>query len=118
MPLNALRQGTLWHVRKQTSQLVFMFQITQETINVFLEVTSSTSLGKAKEVMDSLVTAALYSGICPEKNAGGKTVLTIQQVRVQDEDGGLRVLYPSRTDLAIQDDKIRVVMPDKSAAAV
>ncbi|KAG7164722.1 Leucine-rich repeat-containing protein 47-like, partial [Homarus americanus] len=88
-------------------------KITQETVNVFVEVTSSTSLGKAKEVIDSLILFSLQTGISPEKNAGGKDVLTIQQVRVVDEDGGLRVLYPSRTDLVFKNEKVRVVMPDK-----
>lgn len=32
-------------------------------------------------------------------SAGGKQ-LTLQQVKVEDEEGNLKVVYPSRTDLA------------------
>ncbi|XP_042857441.1 leucine-rich repeat-containing protein 47-like [Penaeus japonicus] len=88
-------------------------KITEETTDVFIEVTSSRTLGKTKEVLDALLLAILQSNICPEKNEADKTVMTIQQVRVEDEDGKLRVLYPSRTDLTYENEKIRVVMPEK-----
>lgn len=88
-------------------------KITQETVNVFVEVTSSSSLGKAKEVLDTFVLSALQMGISTGKNEGGKSVLTVQQVRVEDENGDLRVIYPSRTDFVFENENVRVVMPGK-----
>lgn len=88
-------------------------KISQETENIFVEVTSSTSLGKAKEVTDALILSALQIGISPAKNADGKALLSVQQVRVEEECGGLRVLYPSRTDLIFHNEKVRVIRPEK-----
>ncbi|XP_063612403.1 leucine-rich repeat-containing protein 47-like [Penaeus indicus] len=88
-------------------------KITEETTDVFIEVTSSKTLGKAKEVLDALLQVIMQNNLCPERNEGDKTIMTIQQVRVEDEDGKLRVLYPSRTDLQYENEKIRVVMPEK-----
>ncbi|XP_045613032.1 leucine-rich repeat-containing protein 47 [Procambarus clarkii] len=88
-------------------------KITQETSSVFVEVTSSKSLPKAKEVMDALVLSALQIGISPEKSAEGKMVLIVQQVRVEDETGALRVIYPSRADLIFENEKVRVVRAEK-----
>ena len=88
-------------------------QITQDTTSVLLEVTSSTSLNKAKEVADTLLLAVLQSGLSSKNTKGGEAAVVVQQVRVEDENGGLRVLYPSHTDLAFQQEKIRVVMPVK-----
>lgn len=80
---------------------------------MFIEVTSSKTLGKAKEVLDTLLQVIMQNNLCPEKNEGDKTLMTVQQVRVEDEDGKLRVLYPSRTDLVFENMKVRVVMPEK-----
>lgn len=84
-------------------------KITTETENVFVEVTSSSSLAKAKEAMDALVMCALP--LSAHTNENGHSVLSVQQVRVEDEEGGLKVLYPSRTDLT--NDKILIVRGEK-----
>lgn len=91
----------------------FFLQITEETTDVFIEVTSSKTLAKAKEVLDTLLLTIMQNNLCPERNEADKTVMTVQQVRVEDEDGKLRVLYPSRTDLIYENVRIRVVMPEK-----
>lgn len=80
---------------------------------MFIEVTSSKTLAKAKEVLDTLLLTIMQNNLCPERNEADKTVMTVQQVRVEDEDGKLRVLYPSRTDLIYENVRIRVVMPEK-----
>lgn len=80
---------------------------------MFIEVTSSKTLAKAKEVLDTLLLTIMQNNLCPERNEADKTVMTVQQVRVEDEDGKLRVLYPSRRDLIYENVRIRVVMPEK-----
>jgi hypothetical protein len=35
--------------------------------------------------------------------------LTVQQVRVVDKEGNLKVVYPSRTDLVFEDNTISVI---------
>ncbi|CAL4142353.1 unnamed protein product, partial [Meganyctiphanes norvegica] len=84
-------------------------KISPETENVFVEVTSSTSLAKAKEAMDALVMVALP--LSAHTNENGHAVLSVQQVRVEDDEAGLKVLYPSRTDLT--NDKILIVRGEK-----
>lgn len=88
-------------------------KITQDTTSVLLEVTSSSSLSKAKEVADTLLLAILQNGLSSRSTEGGEAAVVVQQVRVEDEDGGLRVLYPSHTDLTFQQERIRVMMPVK-----
>lgn len=88
-------------------------QITQDTTSVLLEVTSSSSLSKAKEVADTLLLAILQNGLSSRSTEGGEASVVVQQVRVEDEDGGLRVLYPSHTDLTFQHERVRVMMPVK-----
>lgn len=69
-------------------------QIDSDTVNLFLEVSSSESLAVCKRVMDSLV-----CGMCEKGLGVVEEVLGVEQVRVVDESGQLLVLYPSRTDL-------------------
>lgn len=88
-------------------------KITQDTTSVLLEVTSSSSLTKAKEIADTVLLAVLQNGLSSKSTEGGEAAVVVQQVRVEDENGGLRVLYPSHTDLVFQHEKVRVVMPAK-----
>lgn len=79
-----------------------------------LEVSSSTSLNKAKEVADALLLAVLQNGLSSKSTEGGEAAVTVQQVRVEDEDGSLRVLYPSHVDLAFKEqERVKVMMPVK-----
>ena len=75
--------------------------------------TSSSSLSKAKEVVDTFLLAVLQNGLSSKSTEGGQAAVVVQQVRVEDEDGGLRVLYPSHTDLTFQQEKVHVLMPVK-----
>lgn len=61
---------------------------------MFLEVSSSESLGACKSVMDALV-----CGMCDKGLGVVDRVMRVEQVRVVDEANQLLVLYPSRTDL-------------------
>lgn len=88
-------------------------KITQSTTSILLEVTSSTSLSKAKEVADALLLAILQNGLSSRTTEGGEAAVSVQQVRVVEDDGSLRVLYPSHIDLAFQQERVKVVRPVK-----
>ncbi|NXD82282.1 LRC47 protein, partial [Halcyon senegalensis] len=100
-------------------------KIRKDTRDLFLEVTSDTSLQICKDVMDALIlkiaelnrltlenkedsgsddeTDALCGpgNLNPSQNAQRVNVpLVVEQVRVVDTDGNLKVLYPSKTDLS------------------
>lgn len=116
--LHLLQNWSLWPCMVDADGVVIslppitnsdLTKITTETENVFVEVTSSSSLAKAKEAMDALVMCALP--LSAHTNENGHSVLSVQQVRVEDEEGGLKVLYPSRTDLT--NDKILIVRGEK-----
>ncbi|KAF2979927.1 hypothetical protein EK904_013793, partial [Melospiza melodia maxima] len=91
-------------------------KIRKETRDLFLEVTSDTSLQICKDVMDTLILkiAELNRSALENKEGSGSDMesdalcgpgnlnlpLVVEQVRVVDMDGNLKVLYPSKTDLA------------------
>ncbi|XP_030319689.1 leucine-rich repeat-containing protein 47 [Calypte anna] len=99
-------------------------KIRKETCDLFLEVTSDTSLQICKDVMDTLIlkiaelnrvtlenkevsgsdneSDALHGpvNLNPSQNIHPENLpLVVEQVRVVDTDGNLKVLYPSKTDL-------------------
>ncbi|XP_051964577.1 leucine-rich repeat-containing protein 47-like [Xyrauchen texanus] len=93
-------------------------KIKKTTHELFLEVTSSTSLQICKDVMDSLIIkmAELNKLTFDHKDDVGSdeetdgisdhpvdvptsSELTVLQVKVVDVDGSLKVVYPSKTDL-------------------
>ncbi|XP_041129340.1 leucine-rich repeat-containing protein 47-like [Polyodon spathula] len=109
----------------------------KSTSELFVEVTSSTSLQVCKDVMDSLIVkmaelnkftfdhkeeASLDLETDPandetatepaaSENAGKDACpeLTVQQVRIVDTDGSLKVVYPSKTDLNMDIGNLTVV---------
>jgi len=83
---------------------------------MFVEVTSATSQGVCRRVLDTLLREMLLLGVnCSESPSEGTTLqsayhtLTVQQVRVVDKEGNLKVVYPSRTDLSFEDKSISVI---------
>ncbi|XP_056130350.1 leucine-rich repeat-containing protein 47 [Lampris incognitus] len=103
-------------------------KIRKTTKELFLEVTSSTSLQTCKDVMDALIVKMVElnkltvdqgeeagsdeeGAALPEPDAGGVTSgeLTLLQVRTVDQDGNLKVVYPSKTDLSEDTTKLTVV---------
>jgi len=83
---------------------------------MFVEVTSATSQGVCRHVLDTLLREMLLLGVnCSESASEGTTLqstyhtLTVQQVRVVDKEGNLKVVYPSRTDLSFEDKSISVI---------
>lgn len=92
------------------------FQIRAEKLDVLLEVTSPIDLATCKSVMENLISklleAELRSIPTGDCAAEGKQVLLIEQVRVVNSDGQLKVVYPSRIDLQI-DELIKVIYEEK-----
>uniref|UniRef100_A0A8C0M723 Leucine rich repeat containing 47 n=1 Tax=Canis lupus familiaris TaxID=9615 RepID=A0A8C0M723_CANLF len=112
-------------------------KIKKTTSDLFLEVTSATSLQTCKEIMDALVLkmaeinkytlenkedgslsdpeADAVSGpplgpsTSPSAEKDGSAPLVVEQVRVLDEDGHLRVVYPSKTDLGCAAPHVTVI---------
>ncbi|XP_077469726.1 leucine-rich repeat-containing protein 47 [Stigmatopora argus] len=104
-------------------------KIKKTTKELFLEVTSANSLQTCKDVMDTLIekmaelnkfTAAQgeEDGSGEEEEAApleqtgaGETgnELVIQQVQTVDQDGNLKVVYPSKTDLSSEDSNLTVI---------
>uniref|UniRef100_UPI003AABC4F4 leucine-rich repeat-containing protein 47 n=1 Tax=Centroberyx gerrardi TaxID=166262 RepID=UPI003AABC4F4 len=103
-------------------------KIRKTTKELFLEVTSSTSLQTCKDVMDALIAkmAELNKFTAehkeeagsdgegeapPEPAADGNTSseLIVQQIRTVDQDGNLKVVYPSKTDLSNDVSNLTVV---------
>ncbi|ELK38583.1 Leucine-rich repeat-containing protein 47 [Myotis davidii] len=112
-------------------------KIKKTTCDLFLEVTSATSLQVCKDIMDALVlkmaeinrytlenkeegsvsdTEAdatsghlLEPGRHPSPERDGSAPLVVEQVRVVDEEGHLKVVYPSKTDLDIAAAHVTVI---------
>ncbi|XP_066493906.1 leucine-rich repeat-containing protein 47 [Tiliqua scincoides] len=103
------------------------------TSDILLEVTSATSLQICKDVMDTLILKMAElkkftmenkdgepgsdnepNDILQHENTGPEGVsenppLLLEQVRVVDMDGNLKVLYPSKTDLATVSSLVTVI---------
>lgn len=81
-------------------------KITEETTDMFFEVTGN-SLPACKKVMDNLLFETLKLDLGKKKinEENGDPILKyliIEQMRVVDEVGHLKVVYPSRTDLVLE----------------
>lgn len=81
-----------------------------------MEVTSASSQSVCRHALDALLRETLLLGISSnEPPSEGTTLqsarhtLTVQQVRVVDKEGNLKVVYPSRTDLNFEDKTISVI---------
>uniref|UniRef100_A0A4W5KRX6 Leucine rich repeat containing 47 n=1 Tax=Hucho hucho TaxID=62062 RepID=A0A4W5KRX6_9TELE len=79
-------------------------KIRKTTKELFLEVTSSTSLQICKDVMDAIIVVSSSLSMYTKRHTVGLNPtlqkLVIQQVRTVDPDGNLKVVYPSKTDLS------------------
>ncbi|XP_075376516.1 leucine-rich repeat-containing protein 47 [Mycteria americana] len=109
-------------------------KIRKDTCDLFLEVTSDTSLQICKDVMDTLILkiAELNRFTLENKEDSGSDnesdalcgpvnlnpsqnvqpmnfPLVVEQVRVVDTDGNLKVLYPSKTDLTTVSSLLTVI---------
>ncbi|XP_072210093.1 leucine-rich repeat-containing protein 47 [Excalfactoria chinensis] len=107
-------------------------KVRKTTRDLFLEVTSDTSLQTCKDVMDALILKIAElnrftmenkeegsgsddesDALCGPENANPnqntEQPLVVEQVRVVDMDGNLKVLYPSKTDLATVSSLLTVI---------
>nr|XP_021137606.1 leucine-rich repeat-containing protein 47 [Columba livia] len=107
-------------------------KVRKDTRDLFLEVTSDSSLQICKDVMDTLIlkiaelnrstlenkeesgsdneSDALCGPVDLDQNTQPRNVpLALEQVRVVDTDGNLRVLYPSKTDLTAVSSLLTVI---------
>ncbi|NXW33365.1 LRC47 protein, partial [Phaetusa simplex] len=109
-------------------------KIRKQTRDLFLEVTSDTSLQICKDVMDTLILKIAElnrltlenkedsgsdnesDALCgpvnlnPSQNVQQMNLpLVVEQVRVVDTDGNLKVLYPSKTDLTTVSSLLTVI---------
>ncbi|CAM9740552.1 unnamed protein product [Bubo scandiacus] len=109
-------------------------KIRKDTRDLFLEVTSDTSLQICKDVMDILILKIAElnrftlenredsgsdnesDALCgpvnlnPSQNVQAMNLpLVVEQVRVVDTDGNLKVLYPSKTDLTTVSSLLTVI---------
>ncbi|ESO95482.1 hypothetical protein LOTGIDRAFT_188753 [Lottia gigantea] len=97
-------------------------KISSDTTDILIEVTSSTNLDSCKKVMDELLREMLKMGVgCSEDEEPPSSKeeateedgaepeatpkipknhhLVVEQVKIVDHEGSLKVVYPSRTDL-------------------
>lgn len=81
-------------------------KMSQDSKSMLVEVTSHSSLGACKTVMDKMIQECLLLGIGDGEESAFHT-LTVQQVKVVDTEGNLKSVYPSRTDCAF-DGNIKV----------
>lgn len=103
-------------------------KIRKTTKELFLEVTSATSLQTCKDVMDALIVkmAELNKFTAEHQEEAGSdgegdgphepatttmtsSELIVQQVRTVDQDGNLKVVYPSKTDLCTDVSNLSVI---------
>lgn len=86
----------------------------EKTCDLLFEVTGDSSLDLCKNIMDTLLQRMLELGLGDSDSAGDTQGdikrLTVEQVRIIDTRGQLRVVYPSRTDL--QSDAFATVIAD------
>ncbi|XP_008850898.1 leucine-rich repeat-containing protein 47 [Nannospalax galili] len=109
-------------------------KIKKTTCNLFLEVTGATSLQMCKDIMDTLILKMVELNQSTSENRGslsdseadavsglsdpnmnlsagkdGQCPLVVEQVRVVDLEGSLKVVYPSKADLATAPPHVTVV---------
>ncbi|CAH2093425.1 unnamed protein product [Euphydryas editha] len=81
-------------------------KMSPDSKSMLIEVTSHSSLGACKTVMDKMLKECLLLGIGDGEESGFHT-LSVQQVKIVDTEGNLKSVYPSRTDCAF-DGNIKV----------
>lgn len=72
-----------------------------------IEVTSSTSMADCRMAMEQLLMSMLIDGFGVENSSEENiaNVLHLKQIKIVDEEGNLRRVYPSKTDLEFGDNE-------------
>lgn len=81
-------------------------KIEPDTKNVFVEVTSSMSLDICKDVLNVLIRESIALDLHDEEMETTRCRMVVQQVRVVNSDGQLKVLYPAQPDLHLDGVKV------------
>lgn len=81
-----------------TLYLSVYFQITASTKDLLLEITSDKDAATCKWVMEALLKGIFASSLITSNPSSGK-IMTIEQVKVEGDDGSVKATYPSKVDL-------------------
>lgn len=77
-------------------------QISPESTNIFIEISSHSSNSDCVDTMEALLKAMLLAGFGVKQNDSCDTTdktLDIRQVKITDNEGNLRRVYPAKSDL-------------------
>ncbi|TRY72380.1 hypothetical protein TCAL_04746 [Tigriopus californicus] len=86
-------------------------KIGPETRDILVEVTSTVKLATAKTVCDALLRDMLELGL-GQPTPEGQRGLQVEQMRIEDAQGNLKVIYPSKTDLTFEGSHaIQIIRP-------
>lgn len=103
-------------------------QISPETTDVFVEVTSSTSMADCRAGIEELLVEMLLAGFgAPAEISVASNVdannsaaveterqfeheLIVQQVKSTDPEGNLRAVYPAKTDLLFEESRPTILV--------
>uniref|UniRef100_H2YAL6 B3/B4 tRNA-binding domain-containing protein n=1 Tax=Ciona savignyi TaxID=51511 RepID=H2YAL6_CIOSA len=101
-------------------------KISAESTDIFVEVTGTKSLRSCKEILDELIKRMVEFGFYSkrikskkdkdfyddssdeEQDDDATKTLVVQQVRVEDDQGSVRVVYPAKTDLIFDTKEIKI----------
>lgn len=83
-------------------------KLSLNTKRILVEVTSEATASICKEVMSQLLQKSLNLNICGSDDDDLK-LLSLEQVKIVDKDGGVKTLYPSKVDLIeLESDKVTI----------
>jgi len=96
-------------VRDANAQVVSLPPLTNSDItkisnivgDVFIEITSPLSLPDCKFVMEELLKEMFKAGLSSKEEDDSTQGLVVQPIRVFDENGDLKIIYPSKVDLSL-----------------
>ena len=90
-------------------------KISEATKDILVEVTSSTKLQAAKTACDRLLREMLLLELgskAEEDEGDGYRQLKVEQMKLEDAEGNMKVVYPSKLDLEFEEAaKIKVIRP-------
>lgn len=83
-------------------------KLSLNTKRILVEVTSEATAAICKEVMSQLLQKTLNLNICGTNDDDLK-LLSLEQVKIVDKDGGVKTLYPSKVDLIeLESEKVTI----------
>lgn len=103
------RKEKLSCVRDANAQVISLPPLTNSEVtkisnivgDVFIEITSPLSLPDCKFVMEELLKEMFKAGLSSKQDDVKRQGLVVQPIRVFDENGDLKIIYPSKVDLSL-----------------